>query len=323
MAAQVVSFINLKGGVGKSTLALLLGEALAFLEPRDRVLLVDIDLQSNLSNATTLSPRLDQLESSGRTVYHMFASALKGKAWDIRTAINKSCSNIVGNTHLHNLVCRPVLGELEGDMLAMLERVDKLSVSFREILKGHLDQIRDEYDYIFIDCPPSLSPVTANAIVASDYFLVPIIPEELSLQGIELIQTRIAALRKDYPYVQADFLGSIMNRVDIRRRRDHLRLAQDIVTNSSSRFLPFTYWLGDWQPLYTITEFTSFYDEDWDDGWPSWDYKYGRSYGRKVRRANPYDGNMGQHAIWPRDEAKTFYLTDRIRKLTNEFLRRV
>ena len=49
MPAKVFSFINLKGGVGKSTLALAIGEALAFLEPRDRVLLVDLDLQSNLS----------------------------------------------------------------------------------------------------------------------------------------------------------------------------------------------------------------------------------------------------------------------------------
>lgn len=191
MAAKIVSFINLKGGVGKSTLALAIGEALAFLRRQERVslpggqskqvvrgpervLLVDIDLQSNLSYATTSAQRMVQLEQSGYTVYHMFASALRGKAWDIKSAINKDCSNIIGNSRLHNLVCSYALGELDQDMLAMLDRGDKLNISFREILKGHLEQIREDYDYIFIDCPPSLSPLTSNAIVASDYFAVPI-----------------------------------------------------------------------------------------------------------------------------------------------------
>ena len=127
MAATVVSFINLKGGVGKSMLALVIGETLAFLRRRhrvslpggqvqealrgpERVLLVDIDLQSNLSYATTSRQRMADLEYSGHIVYDMFAAALQGKPWDVRAAINKNCSNIAGNTHLHNLVCTPALG---------------------------------------------------------------------------------------------------------------------------------------------------------------------------------------------------------------------
>lgn len=120
MTAQVVSFINLKGGVGKSTLALAIGEALAFLPQRASVLLVDIDLQSNLSYATTSLDRMIELEASGRTVYHMFAHALQGTPWDIRSAINRECSSIAGNTHLHILGCSPVLNELDEDMLTML-----------------------------------------------------------------------------------------------------------------------------------------------------------------------------------------------------------
>jgi chromosome partitioning protein len=262
---------------------------------------------------------MTNLEQTGRTVYHMFASALKGTAWDVRAAINKDCSNILGNTHLHNLVSSPILGQLEEDMLTMLEKGTRLNISFREILKGHLDEIRDEYEYIFIDCPPSLSPVTSNAVVASDYFVVPIIPEELSLQGIELIQNRVAALRSAYPYVQVDFLGSIMNRVDIRRRRDHLRLAEDIATSSASRFQPFDHWLGDWKPLYIVSDFGYYQHEDWTNGWPGWIHKYGRG----VRRTNPYDDNGGQHVIWPRAEAHTFYVSDRIISLMDEFIWRL
>lgn len=317
--AKVVSFINLKGGVGKSTLALLLGEALAFLEPRDRVLLIDIDLQSNLSYATTSRQRLRELEQSGCTVYHMFASALQGNTWDIRAAINDDCSNIRGNTHLHNLVCTPALGELDEDMVTMLEEGVGLNISFREVLQNTIDRVLDDYDYIFIDCPPSLSALTSNAIVASDYFLVPIIPEELSLQGIELIQTRIGTLKERYSYVKTDFLGSIMNRIDIRRRRDHLRLAEQIVTTDAARFQPFENWLGDWKPLYTITDFSYYRNEGWSSEWPSWE----RKYGRNILRNNPLDNFGEPHVIWPQGDEKTFSLTDRIRNLTNEFLGRV
>ena len=213
MAAKIVSFINLKGGVGKSTLALVIGEALAFLEPRHRVLLIDIDVQSNLSYATTCQRRLDELESSGRTVYHMFADALQGKAWDIRAAINKTCSNIVGNTHLHNLVCRPVLGELEEDMLAMLERGDKLGVSFREILTRHIDKIRDDYDYIFIDTPPSLGILTLNGLTAAGYVLIPISCEYMALRGLRMLLDTLESVREvTNPNLQ--ILGVLATRYD-------------------------------------------------------------------------------------------------------------
>lgn len=339
MAAKIVSFINLKGGVGKSTLALAIGEALAILRRQERVslpggqskqvvrgpervLLVDIDLQSNLSYATTSAQRMVQLEQSGYTVYHMFASALRGKAWDIKSAINKDCSNIIGNSRLHNLVCSYALGELDQDMLAMLDRGDKLNISFREILKGHLEQIREDYDYIFIDCPPSLSPLTSNAIVASDYFVVPIIPEELSLQGIDLLQNRIRELKNTYPYVKAEFMGSIMNKVDIRRRRDHLRLAEEVATVLKNRYEPFDYWLGDWTPLYTVSNFDYYKNDGWATGWPSWEEKYGKRNERKIRVSNPYDNSGGQHVIWPSGDAKTFNLSQRIVNLVFEFVGR-
>lgn len=344
MPAKVVSFINLKGGVGKSTLALAIGETLAFrgrVTPgwvwddrrqsvrqgdqlmRQRVLLVDIDLQSNLSYATTSEQRMKQLDQSGNTVYHMFASALDGKPWDVKVAINKQCSNIVGNTHLHNLVCSYSLGELDEKMLSMLEKGTGINVSFREILKSHLDQVRDDYDYIFIDCPPSLSPVTSNAIVASDYFVVPIIPEELSLQGVDLIQNRVSDLKQRYPYIKAEFKGSILNRIDIRRRRGHLRLAETVVTVDKNRYAPFVHWLGDWQPLYTVSDYDYFQNEGWTLGWPSLNEKYGKQNGRNKRPSNPYDNARGHHAIWPQSESKTFYLIWRIINLTNEFIGRL
>ena len=212
-----------------------------------------------------------------------------------------------------------MLGELDEDMLTMLESGTRLNVSFREILKGHLDQVRDDYDYIFIDCPPSLSPVTSNAVVASDYFVVPLIPEELSLQGIELIQNRIAALQSAYPYVKIGFLGSILNKVDIRRRWDHLRLAEDVVTNSAARYVPFDNWVGDWKPLYTVTDFEYFHNEGWTRGWPNWEVKYGRA----ARRTNPSDSSGGQHTIWLAGEAKTFYIRRRLLGLVNEFIGRL
>jgi hypothetical protein len=156
-------------------------------------------------------------------------------------------------------------------------------------------------------------------MVASDYFLVPIIPEELSLQGIELIQNRITALKSAYPYVKADFLGSVLNRVDIRRRHDHLRLAEQVFTADSTRFLPFSHWLGDWKPLYTVTDFDHPRSQGWPQGWPSWN----RKYGYNIWRNNPLNQLGDPHVIWPQGEETGVFLTDRVRGLTNEFMEKV
>ncbi|MEW6275265.1 MAG: ParA family protein [Bacillota bacterium] len=81
--------------------------------------------------------------------------------------------------------------------------------------------MRKDYlnNYVIIDCPPNLSILTVNAILASDYYVVPVIPEELSTFGLRLIQRRIGELKELYPDdVKIEFAGAVLNRVDMERR---------------------------------------------------------------------------------------------------------
>ncbi len=145
MPTKVVSFINLKGGVGKTTLALAIGEFLAFWGLGQKVLLIDIDGQSNLSYALLPTQTLKEeiWEQTKKSIYHMFKAALDGKDWDIEQAIIKDCSNIRGNTNLHTIVCSPALGQLDEDILDRLEKRLGIQVDFRWVLSEQLKKIKD------------------------------------------------------------------------------------------------------------------------------------------------------------------------------------
>ena len=161
--------------------------------------------------------------------------------WDIENAIVEHlyCSNIKGNRNLSAILSLPELGQFDEDLADALEGQSRreflsgirVTVEWRRVLKNHISILRSKYDYILIDCPPSLSLFTSNAIVASDYFVTPISPEYLSKQGLDLIMGRISRLRQRLADVGIDFAGCIINRVDI-RRGDHVRLCEEIYGHS-------------------------------------------------------------------------------------------
>lgn len=324
MVAKVVSFINLKGGVGKTTLALAIGEFLAFanhwqLSPKSRVLLIDMDAQSNLSYALFGQDRLEkeiwkpELEQS---VYYMFKAALDGKIWDIHKAILKDGTNLEGNTHLHAIVCSPDLGQLDEDILSRLEKGTKIQVDLRTVLKNQLENVKELYDWIVIDCPPSLSTLTSNAMLCSDYFIVPLVPEALSIKGMQLIQQRIAQLKNRYEgQIKIAFAGSILNRIDI-RRRDHIEQAEDVYSRKNE-FNCFNYWVGDWKPLYIVSDYLYPFVST-QRAW-RWGSVWGK-YGSGARRKNP------NSSVLPRQGSTLysgrFYIKDRLFYLTNEFKQR-
>lgn len=197
MRAKVVSFINLKGGVGKTTLALTIGEFLAFaFSDSKKTLLLDIDAQSNLTASTISQQTMSSLQRGRKTVYHMMLDSLRGKNWNIGDAITKECSNIDGNKLLYILAAIPDLGQLDEIVLQKAERGVKIKADVRCILKRHIDKIRDQFEWILIDCPPNLSTLTSNAIIASDSFVVPVGPEFLSIQGFDLIRNRVTELKQ-------------------------------------------------------------------------------------------------------------------------------
>ncbi len=156
----VLAIVNQKGGVGKTTTAVNLAASLAVAEKR--CLLVDLDPQGNASSGVGI-PR----DEPGRaTVYH----ALLGEA-DVRSALR--------STEVTNLTVLPSDPDLVG---AELELV--LVDSREGRLRAALEPLRGDYDYILIDCPPSLGLLTINALVAADSVLVPLQCEYYALEGL-------------------------------------------------------------------------------------------------------------------------------------------
>lgn len=178
--AKTVSVINQKGGVGKTTTAVNLSAAIGALGKK--VLLVDIDPQGN----TTSGYGIDKRQLNGST-YDMIINGTKA-------------SEILINTKFKNVDILPSHMDLAGaelDMIAMEKR--------ESLLKTALAEIWENYDYIFLDCPPSLGLITINALCASDSFLVPIQCEYYALEGLAQLMATVRQIKRIYnPHIELE-----------------------------------------------------------------------------------------------------------------------
>lgn len=162
---KVIAVTNQKGGVGKTTTTINLGACLAHLGKK--VLLIDIDPQGNTTSG--LGVRKPSIK---RCIYDVLVSGF-------------SMDAIILPTEVPNLYVAPSSIQLAG---AEIELVP--SMSREDKLRQRMEHIRDEYDYCFIDCPPSLGLLTVNALTAADSVLVPIQCEYYALEGLsQLVNT--------------------------------------------------------------------------------------------------------------------------------------
>ena len=163
---KVIAIANQKGGVGKTTTAINLAASLSVLEKK--VLIIDADPQANTTSGLNFSPDNDQQ----RTLYEVMIGSI-----DISDALIQ--------TEIANLHMIPSHINLVGAEIEMLE------VENREmLLKNALAPIRDNYDYIIIDCSPSLGLITVNTLTAADSVIIPVQPEFFALEGLgKLLQT--------------------------------------------------------------------------------------------------------------------------------------
>ena len=168
---KIISVSNQKGGVGKTTTALSLSAALGVLEKK--VLLIDMDPQSNATSGLGLDSNEATLSS-----YNLIIG-------------NAKASNIVIQTSSPNLDLIPAKIDLVG-----LE-IEIVNESSREyLLKNALEKIKEKYDFIIIDCPPSLGLITLNALTCSNSVIIPIQCEYFALEGLGKLLNTIKGVQK-------------------------------------------------------------------------------------------------------------------------------
>ena len=166
--AKIIAVTNQKGGVGKTTSAVNISAGLAIMGRR--VLLVDIDPQGNSSSGFGVEAQ------SKKSVYDVLMGNATVKEARVKT---KWCDVL------------PTDNNLAG------AEIELVATEGREyILKNALDQVREEYDYIFIDCPPSLALLTLNALVACDTVLVPMQCEYYALEGLSQLTHTIRTVKR-------------------------------------------------------------------------------------------------------------------------------
>ncbi|HHU07465.1 MAG TPA: ParA family protein [Clostridiaceae bacterium] len=191
----VISVVNQKGGVGKTTTAVNLAAYLA--KNGQKTLLIDADPQGNATSGLGIAKK-DQK----KTTYDVMINGLP-------------MTEAIVETEYRNLSICPANIDLTGAEVELIDIPER-----EKVLSAALQDVRKIFDYILIDCPPSLGQMTVNALTASDYILIPVQAEYYALEGLEqLLETYSRIKNSSNPSLK--FLGIVITMFDARTQLAH------------------------------------------------------------------------------------------------------
>lgn len=194
----------MKGGVGKTTTVVEVGAILA-KEHKKKILIIDLDPQTNATFSLMGIKEWEKIKDNA-TIADVLGMnkgySSREEEYDINNAI---VENVCGIKRLDLIPSHIELTFLDLDLSGQAGR--------EIILQNQLKNCKKEYDYILIDCPPNLTLAPQNALVVSDYIIVPVIPEFYPSIGLPLLTNRIKQLKKRLPNCEVELLGVIFTKV--------------------------------------------------------------------------------------------------------------
>lgn len=199
--SKIISIVNQKGGVGKTTTAINLAASLAL--SGEKILLIDIDPQGNATSGLGIAR--DALD---RTLYNVIAG-------------ESGLDDVLVATQIEHLYVAPSSIDLLGSEIELINKDDR-----EGILSRAIGSLTHKFRYIFIDCPPSLGLLTLNALVASDSVLVPVQCEYYALEGLSMLIKTIGLIQGSYNQ-RLDIKGIVLTMFDTRNNLAH-QVAEEV-----------------------------------------------------------------------------------------------
>jgi chromosome partitioning protein len=209
--SRIIAIANQKGGVGKTTTAINLGACLAVAEKK--TLVIDMDPQGNATSGLGVDK-----EEVERSIYDVLIDGMEAG------------ETIIPQVHFPYLDVLPATRDLVGAEVELVNRKNR-----ENILRAALDGVRDTYEYVLIDCPPSLGLLTLNTLAAADSVLIPIQCEFYALEGLSQLLNTVTIVQKNLnPRLQIE--GVLLTMYDGR-----LNLSRQVAEEAKEYFGPKVY----------------------------------------------------------------------------------